>query len=78
MKNIIYSPTATDLGKFIRQWRLSKNYKQYLLAHKLDMSRAALSNIENGKTDISISRLYEIAMLLDVDIKITFSEQAAA
>jgi transcriptional regulator with XRE-family HTH domain len=78
MKNSSCSFSAIDVGNNIRKWRLSKNYKQGLLAQKLGISRGALSNIENGKTDITISRLCEIAELLGVDAIVFFSASAAA
>jgi transcriptional regulator with XRE-family HTH domain len=78
MKNSTCSISAIDVGNNIRKWRLTKNHKQSLLAQKLGISRAALSNIENGKTDITLSRLCEIANLLNVDVELLFSESAAA
>lgn len=50
--------------KKIREFRA---YTQAYMAANLDLSQGAYSNIENGRTDISINRLKAIAELLDVD-----------
>ncbi len=68
------SPSAIEVGNYIRKWRLLKDHKQELLAQKVNITRVALSNIETGKTDITLSRLCEIAKALNVDIKVFFSE----
>jgi len=67
-----YSPSAIDLGINIRKWRLLKGHKQDQLARELGIKRVALSNIENGKTDITFSRLCGIAKVLEFDVKVLF------
>lgn len=76
MKAINCIPSAVEVGNNIRKLRVMKNYKQSDLAMKIDMCPEALSKIENGKTDISLSRLCSIADALNVDIKILFSDPA--
>ena len=67
-------PSAIEMGNNIRKWRLVKNFKQDLFAEKLNISRVALSRIETGKTDITLSRLCEIAKILHIDVTVLFSE----
>jgi transcriptional regulator with XRE-family HTH domain len=56
------------IGKNIRKWRELKDIKQDTLAQKLGISKGALSNIENNKSDISLHRLEEIALCLNIDV----------
>lgn len=52
----------------IRKIREFKGYKQESIAEKLKISQRAYSSIENGKTQLTIERLVEIAKILDVSI----------
>ncbi len=52
--------------KFYRE-KLS-NFSQSHIASELNISATSLSHIENGKSDITISRLESIAKILKVDI----------
>ena len=45
------------IGINIRKWRELKGIKQEQLANQLGITKAALSNIENDKTDISLHRI---------------------
>ena len=56
------------LGEQIRRLRNAREYSQGFVAGKLDMSVGAYSNIERGKTAITIQRMCEIAKVLDTDI----------
>jgi len=55
-----------DLGEKIRLQRLTKRYSQEYMAFCLDISQPAYSKIENGETDLTIKRIYEIAEVLEV------------
>jgi transcriptional regulator with XRE-family HTH domain len=54
-------------GQNIRAIRELKNYTQDYVAAHLNMSVSNYSNIENGKTDITLSRLQLIATVLQVE-----------
>jgi len=54
------------IAEKIRIQRLIQNYSQEYMAFMLDISQAAYSNIESGKTEISVRRLMEIAEILKV------------
>jgi transcriptional regulator with XRE-family HTH domain len=60
------------LGNRIRLLRIEKNLTQENMADDLGISITAYSKIERGKTNISITRLGEIAEVLGVNtLKIT-------
>ncbi|MGZ3874910.1 MAG: helix-turn-helix domain-containing protein [Mucilaginibacter sp.] len=52
----------------IRKIRESRNYTQDYLAAKLRISQNAYSKIELGYSNITLSRLIEIAALLEVSL----------
>ena len=51
----------------IRKIRAQKNYTQDYLAAKLSISQNAYSKIELGYSKLTLSRLFEIASILEVD-----------
>lgn len=56
-----------QLSLKIKKLREFRAYNQAYMAANLDISQAAYSNIENGRTNININRLKAIAELLNVD-----------
>jgi transcriptional regulator with XRE-family HTH domain len=56
-----------NIGNNIRAIRLEKKLEIKQVAAMLDISIQAYGKIENGKTDLNISRLFEIANLLKVE-----------
>jgi XRE family transcriptional regulator, regulator of sulfur utilization len=57
-----------ELAERIRSRRASKGLKQEDIAEQLGIAIGTYSNIERGKTDITVSRLYEIANILNESI----------
>jgi transcriptional regulator with XRE-family HTH domain len=55
------------IGQRIRTVRKRKGYTQEKLAENLDVSTVYVSQIENGKTKLSLEMLIKIAALLDTD-----------
>jgi len=53
----------------IRKIREQRNYTQDYLAAKLEISQNAYSKIELGYSNITLSRLVNIAEILEVDIE---------
>ena len=53
-----------------------KNYTQEYLADRIGMSQTGYSKIERGETDLTLSKLTQIAEVLDVKVEdlITFDE----
>jgi transcriptional regulator with XRE-family HTH domain len=57
-----------DYHKKIKELREKRNYTQEHMAEVLHLSQRAYSSIENGQTQLTVERLYEIAQLLQVSI----------
>lgn len=53
-----------NLGKRIREKRLSQNLTQEALAEKADVGTTHISHIETGCTKLSLTTFISIAMLL--------------
>jgi transcriptional regulator with XRE-family HTH domain len=62
------------VGSNIRKWRSIKDVKQKDLASGLRMSEAAVSNLENDLTDITLSQLEDIAIVLDIEVAQLFTD----
>ena len=62
------TPKAKEVGHRIRKIREAKDFNQQNMADKLGITAGAYAKIERGETDPSISRLFEIAEVLKVDI----------
>lgn len=58
-----------EIGKRIRSIREEKKFNQAGMADQLGITPGAYAKIERGETDPSITRLYEIAKILKVDIQ---------
>lgn len=57
------------VGKNIKFFREKKNITQSELADKLCVTRQAVSNWENGKTEPDIEMLNKIASVLEISIE---------
>lgn len=60
--------TPTDIYKKIKAMRVLKEWSQEETAHKLGIAVSSYAKIERGETDINISRLAQIAEILEVDL----------
>ena len=57
-----------QLGQSIRDARIAKGMSQRELGHELGiLDNTAMSRYENGKVAMSVVRLAEICILLDID-----------
>jgi transcriptional regulator with XRE-family HTH domain len=54
------------IGQNIRALRLQKGWSQQTVSKKLNISIAAFSKIETGRTDLNLSRFEQIAQLFNV------------
>lgn len=66
--------TKHELGAKIRQLRLDHKKSQQELGKALGRSHAAVSDIELGKTDLSVTDLTVIAQFFNVPISIFLGE----
>lgn len=71
MENIV------SFGEVIRNKRLSLNMPMLELARKANISRATLSNIENGGTNYSVKTLLNIFQILNIDLTIAGNNKKA-
>lgn len=55
-----------ETGLVIRAIRLRLGFKQEYVAQKLNISASLLGHIENGRTDLDIERLYQLAKVFGV------------
>ena len=58
-----------ELGKTIKTIRSEKNLTQEKLAELTNMSTTHISNIENGKTKVSLSAIFSISNVLAYTIE---------
>lgn len=65
-----------EIGKKIRDLRAKNNKSQEDLGNHLSKSHAAISDIERGKTELSVSDLNKIAQFFDVPAEtLLYSQQ---
>lgn len=55
------------IGQRIKKIRKQKHFTQEKLAESLEVSTVYISQVENGKTKLSLEMLIRIASLLDTD-----------
>ncbi|RXK48888.1 helix-turn-helix domain-containing protein [Aquirufa rosea] len=66
-----------DFAKSIRKIRSDKGYSQDYVAMKLNISTSSYSKIERGQTDPSLSRMKQIAEVLEFDLGEVLMEKPA-
>ncbi|KAA3642800.1 MAG: XRE family transcriptional regulator [Chloroflexi bacterium] len=64
------------MGKFIRESREELGWSQTELAARVDMRRATLSNIENGKSEPSATQIFYLSVELNKPITSFFPKFA--
>ncbi len=57
-----------ELGKKIKEIRLSKKIRQNEIAYRCNFDKSSYNNIEAGKRNITILNLLKIANALEVEI----------
>jgi len=67
MKNMSQN-TAKKFGDNMKKIRLKKGMSQGDICRALDLDRAYISNVENGKQNLTISTMEKVAKALDVKI----------
>jgi len=66
-KKLIEETFRKNTGKLIKDARKKKSWKQAYLADKVGVSPSVMSDIENGKMDMPLSRLAVISNILEMD-----------
>jgi transcriptional regulator with XRE-family HTH domain len=73
----IYLMSLTqEIGQRIRKLRVKKKLTQEDIANIVELTPGAYAKIERGETDPSITRLYQIAAILKVDILALLNDEA--
>lgn len=75
MKNIDSKEINKIIGKNIRKYRNARGYSQENMATMLNISQSSFAKIENCKTKISIDRLHEISVVLEVSLISLFTKR---
>ena len=57
-----------DIGLVIKQYRMLKGISQEFIAYKFGMSQRNYSKLETGQISITIKRLEEISMVLEISV----------
>ena len=57
-----------EIGRRVKELRLSRDLKQLELAEMLNLSRATISNVESGNRGLSLESLKKICEVFHVDI----------
>lgn len=60
--------TPANIGENIRKFREIKNITRDRMAHEMGLSLSGYSKIERNQTDLTLSRIQQIAQILEVDI----------
>ncbi|XMB85416.1 helix-turn-helix transcriptional regulator [Mycoplasmatota bacterium WC44] len=60
--------SKNEIGELIRNFRIRNSMTQNELAQKLNVSNSAVSNWENGETNIDIDLLDKLADLMKITI----------
>ena len=56
-----------NIRKRLKQTRLEKGYSQDYMGEQLHMSQIAYHKIENGKTELKVRTIFELAHILEVE-----------
>jgi len=57
-----------EIGEKLRLLRVKKNFTQDYIAFCLEISQPAYHKIENGKTNISLKQLEELAAIYKISV----------
>lgn len=57
-----------EINENIKKFRELKNYTREFMADKLEMSVSGYSKLERGDVELTISKLYKIAEVLEVNV----------
>lgn len=66
--NSTWSVLYTRIGQQIRDLRNLRGITQDTLASQISVSRTSITNIEKGRQRLQLHTLYEIALVLDVEL----------
>ena len=56
----------SSIGEKVRIQRLTKGFSQEYMAFMLEISQAAYSNLERNETEMTVTRIFEIAEIFEM------------
>lgn len=62
------SELSIVIGQLIRKKRIEKKTTQESLALQCSIDRSYIGRIERGEVNLTVEKLYEIAVVLEVDV----------
>lgn len=68
------APSDQEVGRRIRTHRERRQVSLREMARRLDVSPATLSALENGRTAVSVSRMFAVSAILDISVAELFDE----
>ncbi|NNH39590.1 helix-turn-helix domain-containing protein [Acinetobacter terrae] len=63
------SDLSKSIGLLVRNARLDQNITQEKLALLCNIDRSYLGRIERGEVNLTVEKLYEIANVLNIDVR---------
>jgi len=57
---------STSMGDYIRTLRQQKKYSQYFMANAIDISQNSYCLLENGRTNLNVERIVQIAAVFQL------------
>ena len=63
------SELSIVIGQLIRKKRIEKRTTQESLALQCSIDRSYIGRIERGEVNLTVEKLYEIASVLEVDVR---------
>ena len=66
-----------EIGLRIRKLRTDKEFNQASMAEELGLTAGAYAKIERGETDLTVTRLFQIAEVLEVPVYDILEEKGA-
>ncbi len=63
------------IGLRIKELRTEKGFSQQELSYRSDIDRTYITQVENGKRNISINNIEKIAKALNVSLKELFNDE---
>lgn len=58
------------VAQHIKELRLQKNYSQSYISDELEISQKTYSNIENGKSNLTIKQLHQLAKIYKIELSV--------
>ena len=75
-EDVMYAKIMAQISSVITKERITLGMDQKEFAKHIHISHRTLSQIESGDYDISLKELSKIAVVLDMDLNLSFTNQS--